>query len=261
MALDDSKMRLQIASDLHLELRPTLTPKEILEPAAPLLALLGDVAPLGHPNLAPFLEWCAEHWETVIWIPGYLELGTNLQKSVAKMRDIAAPYDNLVVLDHEGMVSSDGIYIFGLTYWKFPRDGDAVWNPDFHRYVEAEPSPIDGALARKLHREDMNWLKRITTAQTEPIVILSHMSPVTWLQEQTFVADPDKSLVVPEVELLLRPPVVAWLSGYNHRSVEFQKKWSDATGASGTIYMASNPFGRPLENAQFKRDAVVRISI
>lgn len=256
-------MRLQIASDLHLELRSKLTPKELLEPAAPLLALLGDVAPLDHPNLAPFLEWCAEHWETVLWVPGYLELlsGTSLVAAVQTMRTMARRWPNIIVLDHEGMVSSDGIYVFGLPFWKFPRDGDTVWNPDFHRYVEAEPSPIDPALMRKLHREDLIWLKRITTAQKEPIVILSHMSPMTWLQEQTFVADPDKSLVIPEIELLLRPPVIAWLSGYNHQSVEFQKGWSDATGARGVVYMASNPFGRPLENQEFKRDAVVRFGV
>lgn len=256
------RMRLQIASDLHLELRPKLTPKEILEPAAPLLALLGDVAPLDHPNLPPFLEWCSEHWETVIWIPGYLELlsGQSIIAALETMRGIAARFENLVVLDHEGMVSSDGIYIFGLTFWKFPKDGTAIWNPDFHRYVEAEPSLIDPALMRKLHRDDLAWLKKITTAQTEPVVILSHMSPMTWLQEQTFVGDPDKSLVIPEIELLLRPPVVAWLSGYNHRSIEFQKDWSDATGVRGSVYMASNPLGRPLENLAYKRDAVVRIA-
>lgn len=254
-------MRIQIASDLHLELRPKSTPKEILEPAAPLLALLGDVAPLDHPNLAPFLEWCSEFWETVIWIPGYLELLSDktLAAAVQTMRGIAAKFKNIVVLDREGMVSSDGLYVFGLTFWKFPKDGTTIWNPDFHRYVEAEPSPIDPGLMRKLHREDLAWLKRITTAQTEPIVILSHMSPMTWLQEQTFVADPDKSLVIPEIELLLRPPVVAWLSGYNHQSIEFQKGWSDATGAKGVVYMASNPLGRPLENQGYKRDAVVRV--
>ena len=254
-------MRLQIASDLHIELRPKHTPKELLEPSAPLLALLGDIAPLSCPNLKQFMEWCSEHWETVLWIPGYSELlsGKTLVESVATMRSIVAEYGNIVVLDHEGMVSSDGIYIFGLPFWKFPRDGDPIWNPDYHRYVEAEPSPIDPTLMRALHREDIAWLKRIVDAQTEPVVILSHMSPMTWLQEQTFVANPNTSLVAPEIELLLRPPIVAWLSGYNHKSVEFEKSWSDATGTKGVIYMASNPLGRPMDNLQYKRDAVVRI--
>ena len=83
-------MRIQIASDLHLELRPKTTFRELLDPAvAPVLALLGDVAPLSHPNLRPFMEWCSEHWDTVIWIPGCLEL---LGSGVSGPRpDLAAP--------------------------------------------------------------------------------------------------------------------------------------------------------------------------
>ena len=42
-------MRIQFASDLHLELRPKMTFREIIEPTvAPVLALLGDIAPLEH---------------------------------------------------------------------------------------------------------------------------------------------------------------------------------------------------------------------
>jgi hypothetical protein len=257
-------MRIQIASDLHLELRPKQTPREFLEPgAAPLLALLGDVAPLTDPNLRAFLEWCSEHWETVIWIPGYSELlksgATSLEAAVSTMRSIAAPYENIVILDHEGMVSSDGIYLFGLPFWKFPRDETAIWNPAFNRYVEAEPSPLDPALMRRLYRTDVNWLQRITAAQKEPIVILSHMGPMTWIQEETFVGDPDKSLVVPEIETLMRPPVVAWLCGYTHSSVQFEKEWADAGGRKGSIFLATNPRGRPFENLEYKRDAVVRL--
>ena len=254
-------MRLQIASDLHLELRPKQTPREFLEPAAPALALLGDVAPLTCPNLQPFLEWCSENWETVIWIPGYSELldsDMGLEEAVAAMRVMAAPYLNVAVLDHEGMVSSDGIYIFGLPFWKFPRDGVAIWNPTFHRYVEAEPSPIEPAAMRALHRADMEWLGSKLRAQKEPVIILSHMGPTTWMQEETFVGDPDKSMAVPEMELLLRQPLVAWLCGYMHKSVEFEKEWSTADGM-GKVYIATNPRGRLHENLEYKRDAVVRI--
>jgi hypothetical protein len=254
-------MRLQIASDLHLELRPKQTPREFLEPAAPVLALLGDVAPLTCPNLQPFLEWCSENWETVIWIPGYSELldsDVGLEDAVTGMRAMASPYMNVHVLDHEGMVSTDGIYIFGLPFWKFPRDGAAIWNPQFHRYVEAEPSPIDPTAMRALYRSDIEWLRSTLGVQRDPVVILSHMGPTTWMQEETFVGDPDKSLAVPEMELLLRQPLVAWLCGYMHKSVEFEKEWATAEG-TGRVYIATNPRGRLHENLDYKRDAVVRI--
>jgi hypothetical protein len=171
---------------------------------------------------------------------------------------MAEPFWNIEVLDHDGMVSEDGVYIFGLPFWKFPRDGAPIWNPVFNRYVEAEPSPVSPAAARALYRADIEWLQRVLAAQKEPVVVLSHMGPTTWIQEETFVGDPDKSLIVPEIELLLRPPVVAWLCGYMHKSVEFEKRWSSA-GGEGVVYIATNPRGRLQENLEYKRDAVVRI--
>ena len=100
-------MRIQFASDLHLELRPKMTFRELLDPGvAPVLALLGDIAPLDSPQLRPFMEWCSERWDTVLWIPGVLELiGQNpstasvpdLQTALAKMRALVEPFWNITV--------------------------------------------------------------------------------------------------------------------------------------------------------------------
>lgn len=255
-------MRIQIASDLHLEARPKATYRELLEPgAAPILALLGDVAPLSHPNLRPFLEWCSENWDTVLWIPGWLEILSEptLDAAVLRMRALAEPFWNLTILNHEGMVSSDGVYVFGLPFWKFPRDDAHIWHPEFYRYVEAEPSPLPEDTMRELYARDIRWLRNHVKAQKEPIVILSYCGPTTWIQEQGFVGDPDRSLVLPEIEELLRPPVVAWLCGHCHQSVQYQKEWSDATGAKGTVLIATNPKGMVLENVYYRKDGVIRI--
>ena len=264
-------MRIQIASDLHLELREKMTYREILTPAvAPILALLGDVAPLNHPNLKPFLEWCSENWETVLWIPGCLELlgpGSDnerrpipdLETAVQKMRTIAEPFWNISVLDHDGMVSTDGVYVFGLPFWKFPRDDAHVWHPQFFRYVEAEPSPMNPEFLRGLYNRDLAWIRAKLKAQHEPVVILSHFGPTTWLQEESFLGDPDKSVVFPDVEELLRAPLVAWACGHVHQSVQYVKEWADATGAKGSILLAANAKGRPYQNLEFQPDAVIRV--
>jgi hypothetical protein len=264
-------MRLQIASDLHLDTRPKMTFKEIIEPrVAPALALLGDVAPLADPNLRAFMEWCSENWDTVIWIPGKAELlgpgsGNELRSipdlatPVAKMRSLVAPYWNITILDHEGMVSEDGIYIFGLPFWKFPRDEGHVWHPTFYRYVEAEPSPMDPETLRAIYNRDLAWIRNKVNAQHEPVVILSHYGPTTWLQEEGFVGDPDKSVVFPDIEEMLKAPIVAWLCGHVHESVQYSKEWRDATGAKGSVLIATNPKGLPLQNLEYRRDAVVRL--
>jgi hypothetical protein len=278
-------MRLQIVSDLHLETRPKAVFRELLEPAvAPCLALLGDIAPLNHPNLRPFLEWCSEQWETVIWVAGCMELlgpgsgnegvGAGIPDfalPLQRMRHIAEPFWNITVLDHEGMVSSDGIYMFGLPFWKFPQETSSdvrvmtradvghVWHPTFFRYVEAEPSPANPEFLRATYNNDIKWLKTITKTQTEPIVILSHYGPTPWIQEEGFVGDPNRSTTFPDMEELLRAPIVAWLCGHCHQSTLFQKEWADATGAKGTVLIANNPKGKPYENVDYRPDAVVRI--
>ena len=272
-------MRLQIASDLHLESRPKQTFRELLEPGtAPLLALLGDIAPLNHPNLRPFLEWCSEHWETVLWIPGCLELlgpgsgndgdgnavargraAPNLDAPVARMRQLAEPFWNIHVLDHEGMVSTDGVYLFGLPFWKFPRDEAHLWNPKLFKWVEAEPSPMHPDILKVLYNRDLAWLRNKAKAQREPIVILSHFGPTIWLQEELFLGDPDKTVTFPDVEELLKEPIVAWICGHTHHYVTYSKEWADATGSKGSVLIACNAKGQPMENLYFQRDAVVRI--
>ena len=264
-------MRLQIARDLHLDTMPKMTFKEILEPAvAPVLALLGDVAPLAHTGLKPFLEWCSEHWETVIWIPGKAELlgpGSgnerrsipDLEAAVAKMRLLVEPFWNVTILDHEGMVSDDGLYIFGLPFWKFPRDEGHVWHPQFFRYVEAEPSPVDPEFLRAVYNRDLAWIRSKVKAQHEPVMILSHYGPTTWLQEESFVGDPDKSVTFPEIEDLMKAPMVAWVCGHVHQPIQYTKEWHDATGSKGSVLLVANPKGLPYQNLEFRKDAVVRI--
>jgi hypothetical protein len=157
------------------------------------------------------------------------------------------------------MVSEDGIFIFGLPFWKFPRDEGHVWHPQFFRYVEAEPSPMDPEALRAIYNRDLAWIRSRTRAQKEPVLILSHYGPTTWLQEEGFVGDPDKSVVFPDIEEILRAPVVAWLCGHAHQSVQYTKEWHDATGAKGSVLIATNPKGLPMQNLEYRPDAVVRL--
>ena len=67
-------MRIQYASDLHLELWQKTTFDETLQVVAPYLVLCGDVAPLNCVNLRAFLEYCSERWKLIFWIPGNSEI-------------------------------------------------------------------------------------------------------------------------------------------------------------------------------------------
>ena len=259
-------MRLQIASDLHLEYRPTETFEKLLEPSAPILALLGDIAPLSHPNLKPFLQWCSERWETILWIPGHTELFfeagnldpmMSLKSSLHRMSMITRPFSNLHLLHRDAMTSSDGIFVLGLTFWKFPRDGTRLWSPA-SGYVEAEASPLPDEAAKQMFHEELNWVRAMLKTQKHPVVILSHIAPVTFMQEE-WLGDPESSIRFPDIEVLLKEPLVAWICGHSHSTAEFSKTWNDAIGGSGTVLVATNGLGFPKQNPDYRRDYVVRV--
>ena len=67
---------------------------------------------------------------------------------------------------------------------------------------------MDPELLRAIYNKDLAWIRSKVRAQKEPIVILSHYGPTTWLQEESFIGDPDKSVIFPDVEELLKTPVV-----------------------------------------------------
>jgi hypothetical protein len=111
----------------------------------------------------------------------------------------------------------------------------------------------------RIYNQDLAWLRSKIRAQKEPILILSHYGPTTWLQEEGFICDPDKSIVYSDIENLLRTPVVGWVCGHVHQSVEMAKEWRDATGAAGTVLLVANPKGVPYQNLDYRKDAVLRL--
>jgi hypothetical protein len=118
---------------------------------------------------------------------------------------------------------------------------------------------MDPDTMRAIYNHDIAWLQSKVAAQNEPVLILSHFGPTTWLQEQSFIGDPNRSMVLPDIEQILRKPIVGWICGHTHQSIQTSKEWSDATGSKGSIFMATNPKGLPFENIEFRKEAVVRI--
>ena len=220
-------MRLQIASDLHLETRPKQTFETILEVSAPCLALLGDIAPLNHPNLRPFLEWCSERWETILYIPGksecFSEPYKDINTSIDTLKIICSTYTNIHVLYRDSFYSEDGVLILGCPFWSF--------DPYQPKYIQ------------KLHREDLTWIQSMTKSYTNPILVLSHFGPVSWVQYEHELIDPRTSPIFTETELLLRNPITTWAFGHCHTYIEYSKVWGSANGIPQTVLLVCNGLG------------------
>lgn len=237
-------MRLQFASDLHLEARAKDTFETLLEDGvAPVLALLGDIAPLNHPNLPRFLEWCSERWETIFYVPGITELyaggAAGVDAAVVALRATCAPYTNIHVLDREAFFSEDGLLVLGCVFWGS---------------MATQSKPI-----RDLHRRDLEWIKATTAAYSNPVLVLSHFGPVPWVQDESQLWEPADVPTIPEIELLLRKPIVAWAFGHYHGAVTTAKLWNTPTGQTREITLVGNGLGTKRWSREYRRDAVLRL--
>jgi len=242
-------MRIQIVSDLHLETREKTTFETFLETRlTDTLALLGDIAPLDHPNLPKFLEWCSERWTTILYVPGKLECLSRkgpVEDAVSQLRTLCAPYQNIHVLFREAFYSEDGVLILGCPFWSF--------------------SPTSPFALRSLHRMDLEWIKAMTKKYTNKCLVLSHYGPVEWVQAEYGPTDPGTTPIFTETELILREPIVVWAFGHCHSYIEYTKTWNTATGEPKAILLVCNGLGPPRGPysmpafEDFRKDAVLRI--
>ena len=238
-------MRLQFVSDLHLNLRAKETFETMLVPTAPALALLGDIAPVRDPNLRQFIEWCSQRWETVLYIPGNEELihrDYSIDAALKILNAICSRYSNVHVLYKDRFISADGIIICGCTFWSCIPTA-----PKHHR---------------DRHRTDLNWIAEQTKTSNKPVVVLTYYGPTMWVQNELRVDRPESVLTVPELELLLKKPIITWIFGHVHTYIEYTKVWSGASGEKNTVLLLCNGLGETVEDERpydYRPDAVIAL--
>jgi hypothetical protein len=66
-------MRLQVASNLHLERYAKVCPQLALRPVAPVLALTGNLGNPHHRTYRDLLFYCSRNWDRTILVSGDLE--------------------------------------------------------------------------------------------------------------------------------------------------------------------------------------------
>jgi len=148
------ELRVQIASDLHLEMYEHELPalEELLQPSAPVLALLGDISALGNGRgMAAFealLSSCHSRWEQVLFIPGNhefysIERGAN-RRTVGDvmeyLRSLSLKWPNVRLLDNEA-ITIGGVRVVGATLWSHVPPCQTVDGP--HRQGEDATSTVE----------------------------------------------------------------------------------------------------------------------
>ena len=271
-------MRIQYASDLHLELWRKTTFEETLLPVAPILILLGDIAILNEPNLPAFLEYCSEKWKQIFWIPGNSEIWLSSETeeiSLYKMNTLISPYRNIKVLYKNTYMLEDSeaeetILLVGLSLWHKPRN-DVMLHYNNNIYIKPIPVPCPKEMFKTAHESQVKFLERIINNATTPLLICSYYAPFTWLYEEDWIQEPNSALIDRELEKLITYPITAWIVGHNHLPIEYSRRYYDTTGYQGSVLFVSNPRGKPIkqkevvskdkdnENPYYRKEAVIRL--
>ena len=258
-------MRIQFCSDLHLGLNPDVEFPKLVEPAATVLALLGDIGDPESLLFLSFINYCCRNWEQVLFVPGNhefwrLEPGSTktVESALDSLRSLEKTYVNFKLCWRTRLVSEDGVLVLATPLWSRPAEG-LVTDPSELPWIDRDRT-FDAALLSHLHETDLKWISNeCKKAQNQTVVILTHYGPTLMLMERDRILDADVTLFASDLETVLRPPIVSWACGHTHQSVQWLKEWESGTGESGTILITSNPKGFPHRNPQFRIDSVLRI--
>ena len=234
-------MRIQYASDLHIELWPKATYDETLQPMAPILVLCGDICIPSHPNFYKFLEYISERWETILYIPGICEM----KESFDTFLKICSTFKNIRVLH--------------MDYYLLKDDKDVILVVGL---------PLMTRKHNEMFDENKEFLEKIVKTSPYPLLIVSYYAPFTWLYEEDIVKNPSETIAEPDLEKLITKPVIGWIVGHNHLPIEYTRRYFLSTGEEGSVLFVSNPRGRILtykgkiypQNQYYRKEAVLTLN-
>jgi len=184
-------MRIQVASDIHLEAHDHVF-SEIIEPVAPYLALVGDVCCLGvgysvERRFIKFLAQCAKHFAGVFVLTGnheyYTNIGLTMEEIEERMEEICEMHENVHFLQRQSVVIDD-IRIIGATLWSnipkhFEKSAENTMT-DFLKIYSSEGTRLRASKVRQLHLRDLNFIQaeiQEAILNDQQCVVLTHHAP------------------------------------------------------------------------------------
>jgi hypothetical protein len=227
-------MRIQIASDLHLEhLEWRFPDYRGVEPTdADVLVLAGDIANGSH-ALELFGTWPCP----VIYVPGNHEYyGSSIAQVQAELAEKAQAFPNITVLA-PGVSELAGIRFIGCTLWTdyclfgepyraLAMAACAASLPD-HTVIKLEgETPFSPACALALHLEQKEWLhSRLAEPFAGKTVVITHHAPAPGSLHPMFEKDLVSAAFISDLSDLLGVATLH-IHGHTHHSFDYDVRGS-----------------------------------
>ncbi len=277
------RMRIQYASDLHLEHYDKVAFQPLLRPVAPTLVLAGDVGRPDRSTYRQFLQYCSSNWRDIFVVAGNHELYNSrhagnwkhmpvgsvdtVQKRIDQCQRIADEFNNVHFLNRR-RVDRDGVAFIGCTLWTDLSQGGAVeagrMMNDYRLIAvpgeEGKPMPITPDITSAWHWKDRTWLDgEISACEEEgrPVVVITHHLPTHDLISANYKDHPLNAAFASHADELIRPLVRAWIAGHTHTGAHRTWRHEDGSVTLGAV----NARGYPGEQGTgYSREIFVDIS-
>ncbi|QYB17747.1 hypothetical protein PV-S19_0383 [Pacmanvirus S19] len=247
ISIDIVDFRIQIVSDIHLELSILHKPIGV---AAELLALCGDIGGPKQESYDKFLEWASNNYKLVFLIAGnheYYHSHDTVAELKKQINKIADKYPNVKFLDNTGITinyNGKSVRVFGSTLWSDVSKGKLlvsgkggtggmndyfkirkkVFNSD-HTYQRRTIDPDDMIAMHKLAVWHLNDEINLCKKDKLRMVVLTHHLPSYECIHPDYKVYPYAQLncgYASNLDSLIAPPIVLWAHGHSHRCIDFE---------------------------------------
>lgn len=267
-------MKIQLASDLHLEFLQADWPGERLiapVPGADVLVLAGDIAN-GADVFKLFSDWPTPTPIPIIFVAGNHEFyGHAMEPMHARMKEGAAT-SGFHYLENES-VEIEGVRFLGTTLWTDYRlEGDRTQSQlmthaerglNDHRLIRTGRHLFSAQDALDRHEASRSWLEaELAKPFDGKTVVVSHHGPHPLSVHPRFAGSPLNASFVSDLSELM-PGVDLWLHGHVHDSFDYRV---------GKCRVVANPAGYitnrrwmterdqfHFENESFNRNLLVEV--
>lgn len=221
-------MKIQYASDLHLEFRENSRWLRYnpLRPVGDILVLAGDIGYLGDEMYSkhPFWDWCADNFEQTLIVPGNHELYKNFD--INNLTDgwseqirpnVKAVYNKVVHLHDIDLVMT--------TLWAKIHPADAYFTEhgvtDFRRIRNGEYR-LSWDRFNDEHERCVEFIKRSAEqGSAQKRIVVTHHVPSFELMAEEFKGSRINGALTSDLNLLIETlPIDYWIYGHSHRNID-----------------------------------------
>jgi len=264
--------------------------EDVVEPSAPILALLGDIGRVDSmeecQRVRQFLMQASCSFETVLYVPGNHEFWSECvpqmggAEMIDRLRGIcrSAGCNVRLCSGDDRAFCISGVKILATTLWtripkrysreawRWMRDFDRIRELNVCKGIEADPAGLDRAWSAysRMFEEEVDWLTQQLDLQTDlPILVLTHHAPSkSQSSEPNFETKGPGvyGLHATDLQSLLNRNVKVWAFGHTHWN---PKAWIEE-GYNYRVAFVSNQVGDGASSGdsalQFSKSYTVKIS-